>query len=121
MAVILVVEDEVFTREIAAMMLEDWGHTALSASDVEEALVFLRAPGEIDVLFTDIYLKTAVLGGCDLAQQAMKLRPKLLVLYTTGNFVTEKMKALFVDGKHCLRKPYTEQQLHGCVDGLLAA
>jgi CheY-like chemotaxis protein len=121
MAVILIVEDEVFTRQIAELMIRDWGHQTLSASDVGEALLILRSPQHIDALFTDIYLKTAVFGGCDLASQAIKLRPKLRVLYTTGNFVTDKMKALFVDGTQCLRKPYTEQQLHGSVDGLLAA
>ena len=112
MAVILVVEDDVFIREIAEMMIQDWGHQTLSASDVDEALLVLRSPKHIDALFTDIYLKTAVLGGCDLAQLAIELRPDLRVLYTTGNFVTDKMKALFVDGKHYLSKPYTEQQLH---------
>jgi CheY-like chemotaxis protein len=121
MAVILIVEDEVFTREIAEMMIQDWGHHTLAASDVEEALILLRSPQHIDMLFTDIYLKTAVLGGCDLAHQAIGLRPGLRVLYTTGNFITDKMRALFVDGMHCLSKPYTEQQLQGSVDGLLAA
>jgi hypothetical protein len=43
------------------------------------------------------------------------------VLYTTGNFVTEKMKTLFVDGKDCLRKPYTEHQLQDSVEHMLAA
>ncbi len=117
MATILVVEDEVFTREIAEMMIHDWGHQTLSASDVAEALIFLRSPQCIDVLFTDIYLKSEVLGGCDLARQAVKLRPNLRVLYTTGNFVTEKMQSLFVEGMHCLRKPYTEQQLHAALIG----
>ena len=121
MAVILIVEDEVFTREIAEMMIQDWGHRTLAASDVDEALTLLRSPQQIDMLFTDIYLKSAVLGGCDLAHQAIGLRPGLRVLYTTGNFVTDKMRALFVDGMQCLSKPYTEQQLHGSVDGLLAA
>lgn len=31
MAVILVVEDDVFIREIAEMMIQDWGHQILSA------------------------------------------------------------------------------------------
>jgi len=121
MAVILVVEDEVFIREIAEMMIQDMGHHTLSASDVDEALSILRSTQHIDALFTDIYLKTAILGGCDLAPQAIKLRPELRVLYTTGNSVTEKMKALFVEGTHFLRKPYTQQQLQHSVEGLLAA
>jgi len=121
MAVILVVEDDVFIREIAEMMIQDWGHDTLSASDVDEALSFLRSPQPIDALFTDIYLKTAMLGGCELAHQAIELRPKLRVLYTSGNSVTEKMKALFVNGAHFLRKPYTPQQLQDCFVALLPA
>jgi CheY-like chemotaxis protein len=121
MAVILIVEDNVFIREVAEMMIQGWGHRTLSASDGEEALSLLRSPQHIDALFTDVYLKTAVLGGCELAQQATKLRPKLRVLYTTGNFVTDKMKTLFVEGTHFLRKPYTQHQLQDSVEDLLAA
>jgi DNA-binding NtrC family response regulator len=121
MAVILVVEDDVFIREIAEMLIQDWGHDTLSASDVDEALSFLRSPQHIDALFTDIYLKTAVLGGCELANQAIELRPDLRVLYTTGNSVTDKMKALFVNGKYFLLKPYTPDQLKNSVGDMLAA
>jgi CheY-like chemotaxis protein len=121
MAVILIVEDDVFTRDMAEMMIQDWGHQTLLASDVDEALSLLRSPQHIDALFTDIYLKTAVLGGCDLARQAIELRPELRVLYTTGNTVTDKMKALFVKGTLCLVKPYAEQQLQASVEHLLAA
>ena len=121
MAVILIVEDDVFIRQIAELMIRDWGHQTISANDVEEALTVLRSPEHIDALFTDIYLKDAVLGGCDLAQQAVKLRPGLRVLYTTGNFVTEKMKALFVQGSRFLCKPYAEDQLQESVERLLAA
>ena len=120
MAVILVVEDNVFIREIAEMMIQDWGHETLSANDVDEALVFLRSARRIDALFTDIYLKDAVLGGCELAHQALELRPNLRVLYTTGNFVTDKMKALFVVGTQCLSKPYTEHQLQDGFTAMLA-
>ena len=121
MAVILVVEDDVFIREIAEMMIRSWGHETLAASDQDEALSFLRSPRHIDALFTDIYLKKTVLGGCELARQAIELRPELRVLYTTGNSPTDQMKALFVDGQHFLPKPYTPDQLQNSVRGLLAA
>ncbi len=121
MAVILIVEDDAFIRQIAELMIRDWGHQTLSANDVDEAMAILRSPAQIDALFTDIYLKDAVLGGCDLAQQAVKLRPGLRVLYTTGNFVTEKMKELFVQGSRFLCKPYAEDQLQESVERLLAA
>ena len=121
MALILIVEDDVFIRGLAEMMIQDWGHHTILASDVEEALLALRAPQLIDVLFTDIYLKAAVLGGCEVAREAVALRPELRVLYTTGNTVTEKMKAMFVDGRHFLRKPYTEVQLQHSVEDMLRA
>jgi hypothetical protein len=50
--------------------------------------VSIRSGQHIDALFTDIYLKDSILGGCELAHQAIALRPELRVLYTTGNFVT---------------------------------
>jgi DNA-binding NtrC family response regulator len=121
MAAILIVEDEIFIRELAEMIIQEWGHHTLSASNVDEALSLLRSSQHIDVLFTDIYLKAAVLGGCDLALRAIQIRPKLRVLYTTGNSATDKMKGLFVEGSHFLRKPYTLQQLQDSVDDLLAA
>ena len=104
MAVILIVEDDMLIRYDAEIMIEEWNHRTLLASDVDEALSLLRSPQHIDALFTDVYLKKAVLGGYELAHEAIKLRPKLRVLYTTGNSISEKMKALFVEGSHFLPK-----------------
>ena len=120
-AVILIVEDDMFIHAMAELMIQDWGHETLSASDVDEALIVLNSPQHIDALFTDIYLKAAIHGGCDLARQAIELRPDLRVLYTTGNVVTEKMRAMFVEGTRCLRKPYTDVQLQDSFDHMLAA
>ena len=44
MAVILIVEDDVFIREVAEMIIQDLGHQILTASDVDEALSIL-SPG----------------------------------------------------------------------------
>jgi CheY-like chemotaxis protein len=121
MAVILIVEDDGFLREDAEVMIQGWGHQILSASDVDGALSVLRSPGPIDALFTDVYLKKAVHGGYDLAQQAVKLRSNLRVLYTTGNSLNDETRTLFVDGAHFLQKPYTQFQLHNSVDVLLAS
>jgi CheY-like chemotaxis protein len=121
MAVILIVEDDVFVRQIAELMIDDLGHTTLSAFDLGDALSVLRSPRHIDALFTDIRLKTEVLGGCELAHRAVEVWPALRVLYTTGNSVTDKMKALFVEGAHFLPKPYTQDQLQDAVEKLLTA
>jgi len=80
MAAILVVEDDIFIREVAEMLIQDWGHQTLAACDADEALAILRSPQHIDALFTDMYLKTLVNGACDLALQAIALRPGLRVL-----------------------------------------
>jgi CheY-like chemotaxis protein len=121
MAVILIVEDDGFIRDVAEMMIQDWGHEILSASDVGEALSLLQSARRIDALFTDIYLKKAVLGGYELAQQAIKLRQNLRVLYTTGGTLSDKMKTLFVEGGQFLQKPYTQLQLQSSVAELLEA
>ena len=118
---ILIVEDDAFIREFAVMMIQDWGHQTLSAGTMDEALSLLRSPQRIDALFTDIYLQTAMFGGCELAHQAIELRPSLRVLYTTGNTVTGKMKSLFAQGTHFLPKPYAAQQLQDSVADMLAA
>ena len=121
MATILIVDDEVFIRGMTEIMVHDLGHQTLVASDPGEALVHLQSPQPIDGLFTDIRLKSNVLGGFELARQAMTLRPELRVLYTTGGSLTDKMRALFVEGAHFMQKPYTPAQLNDSMKELLAA
>jgi hypothetical protein len=121
MAVVLVVEDDAFICELTELTVQDWGHQTIAANDVDEALAILRSPQHIDLLFTDIYLKTAVVGGFDLARKAIKQRPHLRVLYTTGNFITAEMKTLFLEEAECIRKPYTPHQLQTSIERLLAA
>jgi CheY-like chemotaxis protein len=72
MAVILIVEDDGFIRDEAEFIIQDLGHLTLTAGDVDEALALLRAPQQIDALFTDIYLKKAALGGYEIAHHAIK-------------------------------------------------
>ncbi len=121
MATILIVDDEVFIRAVTEIMLQDLGHQTLAASDPDEALAHLQSPQPIDGLFTDIRLKSNVSGGFELARQAIMLRPELRVLYTTGSSVTNKMRALFVDGARFMQKPYTPTQLNDSMKELLAA
>jgi len=121
MPVILIVEDDLFISHTAEIMIQDWGYDTLMASDVDEALTILRSDQKVDALFTDIYLKKEVLGGVELAKHAIKLRPNLRILYTTGNFVTDHVRGLFVKGTQCLPKPYTPLQLQNSVAGLLSA
>lgn len=121
MSVILIVEDEMIVRLVAEMTIRGQGYQTISAGDIDEALLLLRSPQQIDALFTDIYLKTLPLGGCALAHQAIELRPDLRVLYTTGNAATDQMKSLFVESAHFLPKPYSDDQLRDSIQVLLAA
>jgi CheY-like chemotaxis protein len=120
-AVILIVEDEYFVREIAVSTAEDLGHEVLSATDVEEAMLYLRSPQHIDALATDIRLNAASRGGYEVAEQAIRLRPNLRVLYMTGSLITEMVKDLFVEGALFLQKPYSQSQLENSLKELLAA
>lgn len=120
MAIILIVEDDAFIRELAGMVVDAWGHHTFLADGAEAALQVLRSDQPLDLLFTDIYLHQSVHGGCELAQLAVGLRPGLRVLYTTGNQITDKMKNSFVAGGYYIRKPYTPQQLKTSYDKLLA-
>src|ERR1700722_9734400 len=100
MAVILVVDDEEQVRVLAESVLRDCGHQPLSAATVDQALALIRTEQPIELLFTDINLADDVEAGLvhpglELAQQALRLRPELRVLYTTGAGVTDGMKALF--------------------------
>jgi DNA-binding NtrC family response regulator len=116
MAIILVVENQEQVRVLAESVLQGSGHQTLSAASVDQALALLRAEQSIEFLFTDINLADDVEAGLvhpglELAQQALRLRPALRVLYTTGAGVTDGMKALFVEGSDFLAKPYDINQL----------
>jgi hypothetical protein len=54
------------TRD-AETLLQECGHDIVSVRDFDESLSLPRLPRQIDMLFTDIYLKKAVLGGYGLA------------------------------------------------------
>jgi DNA-binding NtrC family response regulator len=125
MPVILVVEDEEQVRVLAESILQDNGHQTLSAAAVDQALALIQTEQPIDLLFTDINLALDLAAGLvhpglELAHEAVKLRPGLRVLYTTGQGVTDGMKALFVGGSEFLPKPYDLTQLAAKVDDLLA-
>ena len=120
MAVVLIVEDDIALRGLTELALNELGYQTLSAGDVDEALAVLRSPDHIDALFTDIYLKENVIGGCEVARQAVQIRPTLRVLYTTGHQLHGPVRARFVQGAGCLGKPYTAEQLEAALKNLLA-
>ena len=121
MAVIMIVEDEIFVRDMAELMLAEMGHATLPAATLDEAMVILGSGQPIDLLITDIRLEAQILGGFEVARQARALRPRLPVLYVTGSPVGNYADSLFATGSLYLQKPYTHELLQASVDKLLAA
>ena len=119
MALILIVEDEDQVRVLAEGLLQDGGHTTLSASTADQALAVLDAGDRIDLLFTDLGLQSDIQAGLMLAQEAIKRKTDLPVLYTTGQGLTDGMQAMFVERYEFLAKPYTSEQLLTSVENLL--
>jgi DNA-binding NtrC family response regulator len=119
MALILIVEDEDQVRVLAEGLLQDGGHTTLSASTADQALAVLDGGDRIDLLFTDLGLQSDIQAGLVLAQEAIKRKTDLPVLYTTGQGLTDGMQAMFVERYEFLAKPYTSEQLLTSVENLL--
>ncbi len=119
MAHILIVEDEAQVLIMAESYLAEHGHETHSASSIAEAIAILEADKPIDILFTDLGLMhDGPQAGLELAKQAVERRPNLKVLYTTGQTVTDGMRALFVPKAALLEKPYTVDQLSAQVRAL---
>jgi CheY-like chemotaxis protein len=119
MARVLLVEDEIAVLLFAEIVLEGLGHATLSASSQAHALALINEGDDVDVLFTDIRLQEKDIAGFELARQARERNPSVKVLYTTGQTVDERMKALYVDGARMLPKPYTDYALRDAVKAIL--
>jgi CheY-like chemotaxis protein len=119
MPVVLTVEDDEQVRVLAESILKGEGYETLSANGVNEALALLRSDQKIDILFTDIQLGTDFQGGLDLAQEAVSLRPKIPVVYSSGRDLTDGMRALFVEHSLYLHKPYDPAKLTAAVGALV--
>lgn len=119
MALLLIVEDDVFILQSAEWMMEDLGHRTLTACDLGEALEHLSTSGVIDALFVDMRLNELATGGYDVANQAIALQPNLRVLYTSGSPLTADMADRFVPGGQFIQKPYSPEQLGTSLERLL--
>jgi DNA-binding NtrC family response regulator len=71
----------------------------------------LESNAEVDLMLVDVTLNGDVHAGLTLAQSAVEKRPKLKVLYTTGQGITDGMRALFVKNSAFVPKPFSIDQL----------
>lgn len=83
MGTVLLVEDELLVREMAAEDLGEIGFAVTPASDADEALAILREGNGFDLLFTDIRMPGSI-DGWELAREAKQMIPALKVIYATG-------------------------------------
>jgi signal transduction histidine kinase len=107
---ILVVEDEEAVRKLTVDGLRDLGYNVIDADGAEEALRLLDQNPNIALLFTDVVMPKV--NGRQLAEEAVRRRPNLKVLYTTGYTRNAVVHNGTLDpGVRLLGKPYTLEQL----------
>ena len=80
---ILVVEDDDALRSYTVDTLAELGYRVLPATNGAAALEILDSGNDIDLLFTDVVMPGG-LNGRQLADEAVRRRPGLKVLFTTG-------------------------------------
>jgi PAS domain S-box-containing protein len=108
---VLLVEDEPEVRKVIGTFLDGLGVKFTTAVDGEQALAWLEADGDVDLLLTDIALGPGM-RGTDLAQRAQQRDPDLTVLLMSG-FAPELLEP---DADQplpweLLRKPCTREEL----------
>jgi CheY-like chemotaxis protein len=101
--------------------LSDLGYRVLGASDARTALEGLAREPAIDLLFTDVGLPNGV-NGRQLADEALRLRPRIKVLFTTGYARNAIVHHGRLDpGVELIVKPYTQPDLARRVRRMLDA
>jgi CheY-like chemotaxis protein len=108
---ILVVEDDADLRSFTMEMLRELGYRVLGAGNARSALQDLEKEPAVDLLFTDVGLPDGV-NGRQLADEAVRMRPEIRVLYTTGYARNAIVHHGRLDpGVELLPKPYTQPDL----------
>jgi len=105
---ILLVEDEVFVREVACEVLRSAGYRVVTARSANEADRIYDEEGlEIDLLLTDMILPGET--GRELAERLRRKNPELKVLLATG--YGEQMSRLTKSREPYLAKPFSSEDL----------
>ena len=108
---VLIVEDDPLVREHAAHSFETLGYAVSLAASAADALAILDARPDLFLLFTDVILGEGM-NGIELAAEALRRRPDLKVLYTSGYVPGDYgFDSPLEKGAEMLRKPYDREEL----------
>ena len=118
---ILLVEDDEDVRRFSSEVLSEHGYTVHTAFDGASALRLLDAESAIALLFTDVVLPGGM-NGRQLADEAVRRRPGLKVLYATGYTRNAIIHQGRLDAEvELLTKPFTAEAMARKVRQLLDA
>jgi CheY-like chemotaxis protein len=81
---ILVVEDEVITRSVAAEFLRESGFIVIEAASGDEAWHYLASGGKADLVFTDLKMPGTIKGE-QLIDRIQANLPAMKIIVTSGN------------------------------------
>ena len=116
---VLVVEDNTEVRRMVAAQLGKLGYSVIAAANGPAAMDVLSSDAGIDLLFTDVVMPEGMTG-FELAEAALKLRPGLKVLVTSGFPGTIFHPPEGRDGAtDFISKPYRRQDLARAVRAVL--
>jgi PAS domain S-box-containing protein len=107
---ILVVEDDALVRNYVLAQLHSLGYVTLDAANATEALALVDTGHSFDLLFTDVIMPG--MNGRQLADEILKVRPGLRVLFTSG--YTENAiihHGRLDEGVLLLAKPYRKSDM----------
>jgi len=109
--VVLVVEDDALVRRYVVTQVESLGYTTLEASNAAEALNVIGNAAAVDLLFTDVIMP-GPMNGRQLVDEALKRRPSLKTLFTSGYTENAIVHHGRLDsGVLLLAKPYRRSDL----------
>jgi PAS domain S-box-containing protein len=109
--VVLVVEDDALVRKYVIAQIKSLGYATLEASNADEALDVIDKIPVIDLLFTDVIMPGSM-NGRQLVDEALKRRPSLKTLYTSGYTENAIVHHGRLDsGVLLLAKPYRKSDL----------
>ena len=108
---VLLVEDDALVRTLVTTQLNSLGYTTLAAASAAEALSLIDRGATVDLLFTDVIMAGGM-NGRQLADEALKRRPSLKVLFTSGYTESAIVHHGRLDpGILLLAKPYRKSDL----------